>query len=208
MSAAIRFVETVRARREILEALFLAVYAGAAKAGIAFTRWNALPVAGSLPAGDPIRAQIQALKDGQALGEATAQDAACVLMLVTDYAIRRYGREAKSENPGFAGTWSVGPIFRNGVTFNKAVWAFANQARHFDEWIELGDAGCAADRNIKDSYETIRLIEFDPMRLNAPREFVAGGKGLNCKSYSDYETLILQSVPASVAAQTGVRVLP
>jgi hypothetical protein len=202
--AATRFAESVRARHEILEGLFLAVYAGAARASICFSQRCSLPQEESLPADDPTLTVIQGLKDSQSIAEATAQDAACALMLITDYAIRRYGREAKAENPAFTDTRDVGAPFRNGVTFNKAVWSFANQARHFDKWIELGHAGCAANP----SYETIRLIEYDPMRLNAAREFIAGAKGLNLKSYAEYESLVLKCVPTTIATQSGVRVLP
>jgi hypothetical protein len=206
--AATKFVETVRARHEILEALFLAVYAGAARAWYCFEQLDKLPDEETLSAGHPMLPKIQGFKDAKAVAEATAQDAACALMLITDYALRRYRREAKAEDPTFTGTWEVGAQFRNGVSFNKAVWALANQARHFDEWHTLGADGCAAHLSIRGSYETIRTIEYEPLKLNAAREFIAGAKGLNFPSYRDYEAHVLKAVPPSIAAQTGVRVVP
>lgn len=210
VNAALKFAETVNARDEILEGLLHAVYDASRRSWDCHERLQPLPPIETLAPDDPNYPAVRRLEDAKAIAEGTAQDGALALMLITDYAIRRYGKEAEAEDSTFVGTHSVGAVFRNGVTFNKAVWALANQARHYDRWITLGHDGCLADKRVRESYITIQAIGYSPLELNAAREFVANTKNglcVNVRSYADYKKLVLSSIPATVAAQAGIRVL-
>ena len=184
-AAAAHYAVAVRSRRDILQTLFYETKNQGREAGALYSKRLILENrhgdgSFSIGAGDIMPRQ--ELFDAQTEAEATAQDAACALMLLADACIQRLRRAAD----GVPDTRTIGANTKNGVRLNAAIWALANQARHIDSWVST------TDENLEryEEARTIRALDYDPRNLNVAREFVSLDLP---QTYVEFEDMLLQT---------------
>ncbi|MGB8267323.1 MAG: hypothetical protein WCE44_13410 [Candidatus Velthaea sp.] len=195
--AAGHYASSIRARRDLLQTLYYATKnSGLEAAGYHRQAELARSQQGEDPNGS--EELIRTLEDAQHAAEATAQDAAWSFMLIVDYAIRRLEQEMREINTRAPSLLTLGAETRTGVRLNAAIRAFANQARHFHEWIALGAAEIASRNESKRNVATIIALDYDPLDANASREFLSY---FPVMSYFDLEGQLLQTARDAITAE-------
>jgi len=116
--------------------------------------------------------------DAHTVSLGTAQDSAYALMVILDYSLQRFAREAQLKNVIDLGQKAYG-----GATFNEAIYALANQARHLHAWMD-------GDKPSKRNATIFSMLALDPSHGHAACAFL---ENLRLKTYLDFEERVLST---------------
>jgi hypothetical protein len=193
--AAANYAMGIRSRRDLLQTLYYATKNSADEAWALHTQLQPLeprlginaaalgtaPINGAPPIRPGDVLPRHEILNSKRAAEATAQDAACALMLILDFSLRRL-----EEGIGSLDTRELGPEIAPRIRLNKAIWALASQARHAHEWMATPDSKLDANPRA----QVIKALKHDPRNLNAAREIVCG---LQLNAYVTLEGMMLRT---------------
>jgi hypothetical protein len=204
--AAANYAMGIRSRRDLLQTLYYATKNSADEAwalhtqlqpleprlGLGASALGTAPLNGAPPvrAGDVLPRH--EILNSKRAAEATAQDAACALMLILDFSLQRLRQDISSLD-----TRELGPEIAPGIKLNNAIWALANQARHAHKWMTASDSQLDAMEEVK----VIKSLKHAPRNLNAAREIVCA---LQLNAYVTLEGMMLRTAH-DVIEPTGWR---